>query len=137
MKWRYFLLLYYKNESTYVSINKLTTHGWILIGIVATVIGAVADVSLCDTKIVVTLEPRLRAISSTGISRWTIDFVAHVAAVAHSIATKIRGDAVATGAFEAVRLHNASRNHISLVLCTSFFISFQAARISKTHLKNA
>lgn len=84
--------------------RELTAHGGTLVGIVAAVVGAVADVVQRNADVVVALESRLRAVSSSGVPRWAVDFVAHVAAIPRSVATKIRRDAMTARALEAVVL---------------------------------
>jgi len=99
----FFIPLVGKIDATF---DQLTTHRWILVGIVTAVIGAIANVGQRDAEIVITLESRLRAVSSTGIPRRTILLIAHVAAISRSVATKIRRDAVTAVALEALALQD-------------------------------
>lgn len=94
-------------EGIRVFSSELTAHGGTLVGIVPAVVGAVADVVQRNANVVVTLESRLRAISSSRVSRRAVDFVAHIAAVSRSVATKIRCDAMTARALEAVILQQA------------------------------
>lgn len=113
-----------RNNLIDISTTLLTTRGWILVGIVAAVISAVADVGMHDTEIVVTLESRLRTIPSTGISRWATDFVAHITAIARSIATKVRRDAVATGALKTIILQRIQKPRVFLSVILPHLILF-------------
>jgi len=99
----FFIPLVGKIDATF---DQLTTHRWILVGIVTAVIGAIANVGQRDAEIVVTLESRLRAVSSTGIPRRTILLIAHVVAISRSVATKIRRDAMTAVALEALALQD-------------------------------
>lgn len=86
--------------------NELTTHGWILVGIVTAIISAIADVGERDAEIVVTFKSGLWTIFSSGISRRATEFVAHIAAISRSVATKIWCDAMTAFTLEALALRD-------------------------------
>lgn len=97
-----FLLLLHKKLIS----NKLTTHGWIFVGIITAIVSAIADVGERDAEIIVTFKSGLRTIFSSGISRRATEFIAHIAAISCSIATKIRCDAMTAFTLEALALRD-------------------------------
>lgn len=106
-------------ESSVRVTLEIRTHAWILIGIVAAVVGTVADVGERDAETIVTLESGLWTIFSSGISGRATKFVAHVATISRSIATKIRRDAMAAGTLEALMLAHPSMTFLLVTIVTA------------------
>lgn len=80
---------------------------------VGAIVSTVADIRCTDAEVIVTLELRLRTISSPGILRRAIHLVRHVSTIPISVATEVRGDTMPGGALErAVLTLEAGTTHL-------------------------
>lgn len=100
------------------------------VGIVAAIVGPIAQIRRRYAQIVGALESRFRTISAAREARRTIGLVGHIATVAIAVATEIRGNAVTGRALErtVLALETLAVQFVGAVAAVVFVIATPATR---------
>lgn len=87
-------------ESAQSVTVEVRTNRWGFIGVIAAIVGAVAEVRWRHAQVVIALVTRLWTIPSIREPRWAIHFIGHVSAISVAITPEVRSNAMSRSALE-------------------------------------